>query len=90
MNDALRAFKKATDQVRIRFDAGQLVSDDVQRLLDQAQPLDNFMRDNTLTDRARSDWSTLRLNLSALANAYNVVPIWINAASQTAPEYAAR
>lgn len=52
MNDALRGFKKATDQVRIRFDGRQLVSDDVQRLLDQAQPLEKFMRDNPLTDRA--------------------------------------
>jgi hypothetical protein len=74
MNDALRDFKKATDQVRIRFDAKQLVSDDVQRLLDQAQPLELFMRDKTLTDRARSDWSTLRTNLNLLANAYNLSP----------------
>ena len=78
MNDALRGFKKATDQLRIRFDAGQLVSNDVQHLLDEAEPLDNFMRDNPLTDRARSDWSTLRANLIVLANAYNVVPSWIN------------
>ena len=85
MNDALRGFKKATDQLRIRFDAKQLVSNDVQRLLDQAEPLDNFMRDNPLTDRARSDWSTLRANLIVLANAYNVVPSWINnSPSQTA------
>ena len=81
MNDALRGFKKATDQVRIRFDAGQLVSDDVQRLLDQAQPLDNFMRDNPLTDRARSDWSTLRANLNLLAKAYNISPSWNNNSS---------
>jgi ABC-type transporter MlaC component len=85
MNDALRGFKKATDQVRIRFDARQLVSDDVQRLLDQAQPLETFMRDNPLTDRARSDWSTLRANLNLLANAYNISPSWINnPPSQTA------
>jgi hypothetical protein len=77
MNDALRGFKKATDQVRIRFDAQQLVSDDVQRLLDQAQPIDNFIRDNPLTERARSDWSTLRTNLILLANAYNLSPSWI-------------
>ena len=84
MNDAVRGFKKATDQVRIRFDAKQLVSDDVQHLLDQARPLDDFMRVNPLTDRARSDWSSLRANLSALANAYNVTPIWLsNSASQT-------
>jgi hypothetical protein len=81
MNDALRSFKKATDQVRIRFDARQLVSDDVQRLLDQTQPLENFMRDNQLTDRAKSDWSTLRANLNLLANAYNISPGWTNNSS---------
>jgi hypothetical protein len=81
MNDALRGFKKATDQVRIRFDARQLISDDVKRLLDQAQPLDNFMRDNSLTDRARDDWSTLRANLGILATAYNLTPSWINKSS---------
>ncbi|HJY27237.1 MAG TPA: hypothetical protein VJ306_04320, partial [Pyrinomonadaceae bacterium] len=84
MNDALRGFKKASDQVRIRFDARQLVADDVRRLLDQAQPLDNFMRENPLTDGARNDWSTLRANLSVLANGYNVAPSWINnSSSQT-------
>ncbi|MCA1576658.1 MAG: hypothetical protein LC794_04755 [Acidobacteria bacterium] len=78
MNDALRGFKKATDQLRIRFDARQLVTDDVRRLLDQATPLDNFMRDNPLTNRAKSDWSTLRGDLSVLASAYDVTPSWGN------------
>lgn len=81
MNDALRGFKKATDQVRIRFDARQLVSDDVQHLLDQAQPLETFMRNNPVTDRATSDWSTLRTNLKLLANAYNISVSWINNSS---------
>jgi hypothetical protein len=78
MNDALRAFKKATDQVRIHFDARELISDDVKHLLDRAQPLDNFMRENPLTDRVKSDWSTLRGDLSVLANAYDVAPSWGN------------
>ena len=78
MNDALRGFKKATDQLRIRFDARQLVTDDVRRLLDQATPLDIFMRDNPLTDRVKSDWSTLRGDLSVLASAYDVAPSWGN------------
>ena len=43
MNDALRGFKKATDQVRIHFDARELISDDVKHLLDNAAPLDDFM-----------------------------------------------
>jgi hypothetical protein len=76
MNDALRGFKKATDQVRIRFDARQLVTDDVRHLLDQATPLDIFMSDNSLTDPAKTDWSTLRRDLSVLASAYDVAPSW--------------
>lgn len=83
MNDALRGFKKATDQVRIRFDARQLVTDDVRRLLDQATPLDTFMRDNPLTDRVKSDWSTLRGDLSGLASAYDVAPSWGNSTIST-------
>src|SRR5687767_14217607 len=78
MNDALRGFKKATDQLRIRFDARQLVTDDVRRLLDRATPLDIFMRDNPLTDRAKSDWSALRGDLSVLASAYDIAPSWGN------------
>jgi len=80
MNDALRGFKKATDQVRIHFDARELISDDVKQLLDHAEPLDNFMRDNPLTGHAKSDWSTLRADLSVLGNAYDVAPSWGNSA----------
>jgi len=81
MNDALRGFKKATDQVRSHFDARQLISDDVRRLLDQATPVDNFMRDNPLTDRVKSDWGTLRGDLGTLASAYDVAPGWGTGAS---------
>src|SRR6185436_2322711 len=40
--------------------------------------LDIFMRDNPLTDRVKSDWSTLRGDLTVLANAYDVAPSWGN------------
>ena len=83
MNDALRDFKKATDQVRIRFDDRSLVSNDVQHLLDQAQPLETFMHDNQLTDRARNDWSALRTNLNLLASGYNLSPSWISTSAST-------
>jgi hypothetical protein len=78
MNDALRGFKKATDQVRIHFDARELIADDVKQLLAQAEPLDIFMRANPLTGRVKSDWSTLRGDLKVLASAYDVAPSWIN------------
>jgi len=44
MNDALRGFKKATDQVRIHFDARELISDDVKHLLDYAVLADDDAR----------------------------------------------
>src|ERR1044072_702143 len=81
MNDALRGFKKATDQVRVHFDARELISDDVKHLLEYAEPLDNFMRDNPLTYPVKSTWLTLRGDLSVLANAYDVAPSWGNGSS---------
>jgi YMGG-like Gly-zipper len=81
MNDAVRGFKKATDQLRNRFDTRQLVAGDVERLIGQATPLERFMRNNQVTDRAQSDWSTLRGELTALANAYSVDTYWGNTPS---------
>ena len=76
MNDAVAGFKNASDQLRNHFDARQLVASDVQELLAQATPVDAYMRNNKLTDRAQNDWSTLRSDLEGLASAYNTVPNW--------------
>jgi hypothetical protein len=76
MNDEVRGFKNATDQLRNRFNARQPVSDDVEHLLKQARPVDAFMRNNKLTDRAQNEWSSLRGDLEALASAYNLAPNW--------------
>jgi YMGG-like Gly-zipper len=85
MNDAVGAFKNATDQLRNRFDARQSVVVDVEHLLEQAIPIDAYMRHNRLTDRAQNAWSTLRGDLEGLASAYNIAPSWENSPSpQTA------
>jgi hypothetical protein len=76
MNDAVAGFKNASDQLRNRFDARQAVAGDVQHLLAQATPVDEYMRNNKLTNRAQNDWSTLRSDLEGLASAYNTVPNW--------------
>ena len=81
MNDAVRAFKKATDQLRNRFDAGRSEAGDVEQLLGQATPLDQYMNSNRLTARAQKDWTTLRGDLEGLARAYNFTPNWGNRAS---------
>lgn len=78
MNDAVRRFKSATEQLRNHFDTRQLVDGDVERLIGQATPLEKFMRNNQVTDRAQSDWSTLRGELTALASAFKVDTFWGN------------
>jgi hypothetical protein len=81
MNDVVRDFKSATDQLRNRFDARQLVANDVEHLIEHATPVDAYMRNNKLTDRAQNDWSTLRGDMEGLASAYNIAPRWGNSPS---------
>jgi hypothetical protein len=78
MNDHVRSFKNATDQLRNQFDARQPVAAYAERLLALATPIDRYMRNNRLTDRAQSDWSTLRSDLNQLASAYNLAANWQN------------
>ena len=78
VNDAVREFKRSTDQLRDRFDAKQLMVGDVESVLGQATLIDTLMRNNQVTDRAQGDWSALRGDLTALARAYDVNPSWRN------------
>ncbi|HSP64445.1 MAG TPA: hypothetical protein VLQ90_15755, partial [Pyrinomonadaceae bacterium] len=72
INDAVRDFKNATDQLRSRFDSRQSVASDVEHLLEHATPIDTYMHNNRLTNRAQNDWVTLRGDLNTLAGAYNL------------------
>ena len=78
MNDAVRALKNATDQLRNQFDARQSVADYVERVLARATPIDTYMRSNRLTNRTQTDWSALRGDLNRLAGAYNISANWTN------------
>lgn len=76
MNDRVRVFKSATDQLRNQFDSRQPVAAYVERLLASAAPIDTYMRNNRLTDRVQSDWSTLRGDLNSLSHAYSIATNW--------------
>ncbi|HEV2836080.1 MAG TPA: hypothetical protein VGW58_12220, partial [Pyrinomonadaceae bacterium] len=76
INYAVRDFKNATDQLRNRFDSRQSVASDVEYLLEHATPIDTYMHNNRLTNRAQNDWSTLRGDLNTLAGAYNLSANW--------------
>src|SRR5687767_657382 len=76
MNDRVRVFKNATDQLRNQFDSRQPVAAYVERLFASAAPIDTYMRNNRLTNRVQSDWSTLRGDLNSLAHAYSIATNW--------------
>ena len=84
MNDAVRGFKSATDQLRNRFDARQPVGEYVERVLAHATPIDSYMRNNRLNSRTQNDWATLRGDLNTLAAAYNLSTNWQNNAAPQA------
>jgi len=83
MNVAVGDLKNATDQLRNQFDARQPVADYAERVLARAAPIDTYMRNNRLTNRAQNDWSTLRGDLNTLAGAYNISANWQNGADPT-------
>jgi hypothetical protein len=78
INNLIRDFEAATDQLRARFDSRQSVTADVQGVLDRAAFIDSFMTRNRLGMRAERDWASLRTDLNELASAYNVNWSWNN------------
>ncbi len=76
INQFVRDFATATDQLRSRFSARTSASADVENVLRQATYIDDFMRRNTLSVRAENDWTTLKGDLNQLATAYSVAWNW--------------
>ncbi|HEX8291797.1 MAG TPA: YMGG-like glycine zipper-containing protein [Pyrinomonadaceae bacterium] len=76
INQFVRDFEQATDQLRSRFDARNSASSDVQNVLRQATYIDDFMMRQTLSPRAENDWTTLKGDLNQLASAYSVAWNW--------------
>ena len=87
VNDDVRDFQNATAQLRNQHNTRQPVADDVERVLALARPIDTFMRSNQLTNRAQSDWSTLKNDLDTLAGAFNVSANWQGGNQPSLPQY---
>ncbi|MGB8509883.1 MAG: hypothetical protein WCD76_15995, partial [Pyrinomonadaceae bacterium] len=81
INSFVRNFESATTQLRERFDRRAAVASDVENVLRQALDINNFIANNRLNQRVKSDWSLVRTDLGALANAYGVAWDW----NQTSP-----
>lgn len=73
VNDFVKAFENAADELRSRFDGRRAVAADVENVLGRAAVIEQFMRTNLRQQRVRRDWSLLKGDLRQLANAYGVV-----------------
>jgi hypothetical protein len=76
INQFVRDFAGATDQLRSRFTAHTSVAADVENVLRQATFIDDFVQRQPLSYRVKNDWTTLKGDLNQLTTAYNVAWNW--------------
>src|SRR5215210_3245135 len=76
INQFVRDFENATDQLRSRFNSRNSAASDIESVLRQATYIDDFMNRQTLSNRAENDWTQLRSDLTQLATIYNVAWNW--------------
>src|SRR5215207_1013586 len=76
INQFVRDFETATDQLRSRFTSRNSATADVESVLRQATYINDFMTRNSLSMRAENDWTTLKGDLNQLASAYSVAWNW--------------
>lgn len=72
INDAVRALKKDTDQLRIQFDDRQPILSNVERVLSSATVINTYLRSYLKTNRLENDWGALRSDMNKLASAFNL------------------
>ena len=72
INNSVKEFEDATDQLRSRFNDRAAVADDVENVLSRARLINDFLRRNRLNSVVQRDWSYLRADLTQLARTYNI------------------
>lgn len=69
-------FENATDNLKNKFSSRTSTTTDVRAVLDQAYPLNTFIRNNRVTVSSKNRWQTLRTDLDTLAGYYGVRTSW--------------
>ena len=75
-------FEVSTKRLKDRFNGKRSVAADVEEVLRRAAYVDRFMQRHPLVTRADQQWASLRRDLDALAQAYNVSWHWDGPASR--------
>lgn len=78
INAYVSDFQTATSNLRNNFNNRRDTAADVQEVLSRAGFIQNFLRDYSLNYRVQQQWTSLRTDLTTLANYYNVRWNWNN------------
>lgn len=76
LNSIVRDFDNATTQLKDRFGQRRAVAADVDNVLQRAAPINDFVNRNRVNSRTKTAWTSVRTDLDALANVYNVSWQW--------------
>jgi len=69
-------FETSTDRLRDNFASRRLTTSDLQSVLNNAVTVDNFMRNNSTSPAARTQWAQIRADLNTLAGYYRLRANW--------------
>ena len=69
---------EATNHLNDHVDRRQIVTNNVDDVMQRGVSIDSFMQRHPLTPRAQSDWLIVRRDLDSLARSYNVAWDWSN------------
>ena len=78
INDFVRDFETATDQLRERFDGRRTAAADVENVLQKGAVIDNFMNRRRAVAGAQNEWALVKNDLNILASAFGVGWRWDN------------
>jgi len=82
-NDYITELETATSNLNQNLDARRSTSADIEDLLNRANDINQFMRRNRLNTAAQRTWTTIRNDLTTLANYYSVSWNWNNTNQNT-------
>lgn len=81
--DYIADFKSAAATLSQNFDARRSTSADVEDVVNRAASIESFMQRNRLPANLQRTWTTIRTDLTTLANYYNVSSNWNNTNQNT-------
>lgn len=76
-NRVVDAFENALDRLETQSDnSDELNREDLKIVLNNALAIEDFMRKNQMTPRARRDWARVKANIDELAYIHNIAWVW--------------